>query len=189
MRFCPQPNQSENKLTAPDNAIVTVEAEPVLGFNEPTVPDLRLAEALGYERLTDIRKLIKRNLLALEAIGLVRHHGASIISGKGRITTVTEYHLSRAQTAFIIGKAKTKRADSMAVLMAEVYAMFSEGRLAVVDQAAADELQAAKDRERERRRLIHEEEKKARHTALKLMNRGRGRRKVAQRFPNGHPKA
>ncbi|MBP2304604.1 hypothetical protein GBZ48_17795 [Azospirillum melinis] len=142
-----------------------------VALNEPTIPDLQLAEALGYERLTDIRSLIKRHLPSLEAMGLVRQATVPIISGKGRISTVTEYHLSRAQTAFIIGKAKTKRAASVAVLMAEVFAMFTEGRLVAVDQVADTELRAAEDRERERRRLIHEEEKEARYIALRAMRR------------------
>ncbi|CAO3418958.1 hypothetical protein [Azospirillum doebereinerae] len=111
-----------------------------------------------------------------------------IVSGKGRITTVTEYHLSRAQTAYIVGKAKTKRAVSMAVLMAEVVAMFTEGRLVAVDQSAADELQGIGDRERERRRLIHEEDKQARYIALKGMNRGRKRCKAHSRYLNGRQK-
>ncbi len=57
-------------------------------------------------------------------------------SGKGRVTLVTEYHLNRAQAAFIIAKAGTKRAESLAAMMAEVFAMFYEASSLAVDQAA-----------------------------------------------------
>lgn len=162
-------------ITAIHTGISSAETESALTFSEPTVPDLRLGEALGYERHADIRELIKRHAEALETIGVLRTVRKTSGANGGRPTT--EYHLNRAQTAYIVGKAKTKRAVSMAVLMAEVVAMFTEGRLVAVDQAAADELQAAGARERERRRLIHEEDKQARYTALKMLNSGRRRRR------------
>jgi hypothetical protein len=66
---------------------------------EPLMTDTTLAERLGYENARDIRKLIKRNLPALGAMGLVRHHSAPIVSGKGRVQHVTAYSLNRAQAA------------------------------------------------------------------------------------------
>ncbi|KQO70356.1 hypothetical protein [Methylobacterium sp. Leaf88] len=122
-----------------------------LATEEATVQDLKLAEALGYERLTDIRKLIKRHLPMLEVMGLVRHRGVPIVSGKGRTTIVTEYQLTKAQTAFITAKAGTKNADSLTVFMAETFAMVLDGKLVAADEGAAQELAAARIREARRR--------------------------------------
>ena len=137
-----------------------------------TVLDTRLAGALGYERPTDFRKLIKRHLPILEAMGLVRQVGAPIVSGKGRVSMVTEYHLNRAQAAFLIAKAGTKLADSLTVKMAEVFAMFGEGKLVGVDKEAEAELGAIAEREHQRRLAIRAEEKAARSSGFAAL-RGR----------------
>lgn len=116
------------------NAITNSPAE--LPATETLVADTVLAERLGYENARDIRKLIKRNLDALTAMGLVRHHSAPIVSGKGRVQHVTAYSLNRAQAAFLVSKARTKRADSLAIVIAEVFAEFSQGGL-VAENAEA----------------------------------------------------
>lgn len=156
----------------------TITAAPAahsLALSEPTIQDLDLAKALGYERPTDIRKLVKRHLPMLEAMGLVRQRGAPIVSGKGRVTEVTEYHLTRAQAAFIIAKAGTKRADSLAVSIAEVFAMAAKARLAPADDTAAAELQAVGQRQEARLAAIVAEEREARSDAFVLLGRGRSR--------------
>jgi hypothetical protein len=117
---------------------------------EPLVPDTVLAERLGYEHARDIRKLIKRNLAALGAMGLVRHHSAPIVSGKGRVQHVTTYSLNRAQAAFLVSKARTKRADSLAIVIAEVFAEFSEGSLIAKDAEAQARLDGVAQRYRDR---------------------------------------
>ena len=119
--------------------------------------DLQLAERLGYKRLTDIRKLIKRHQLSLEAIGSLRHRVAMIEAGKGAAREVTEFHLTKAQATFLIAKAGTKEADSALILVSEAFAMLMEGKLAAVDEAAQAELDAAAARAAERRRLMREE--------------------------------
>lgn len=156
-------------------AVVPRSAADALTFSEATVQDLQLAKALGFERPTNIRNLIRRHLPNLKAMGLVLQREASIVSGKGRIGTVTEYHLNKAQAAFIIAKAKTKRAESLAILMAEVFAMFTERQLVPVDDRAAKALQAAE--EREKRRREHEDDKIARRRAFKLIAAGRTSRR------------
>ena len=144
---------------------------------ERTVPDLQLAEALGFEQPLNIRKLIRRHHEALEAMGVLSKLEKTSDERGGRPTT--EYHLTRPQAAFIIGKARTKRAVSLAILMAEVFAMFTEGRLVAVDDAAATDLQAAVGREVIRQGIIAAEEREARADAFAAMKRGRcrGRRK------------
>lgn len=137
-----------------------------LATEEATVQDLKLAEALGFGRLTDIRKLIKRHAETLELFGTLRHRGAMIRAGNGAQRTVTEYHLSKAQAAFIIAKANTKKADSLTVFMAETFAMVLDGKLVAVDEDAAQELAAAQAREVRRR---YEEERDARSQAFAFL--------------------
>lgn len=152
-------------------------------ITEPAVQDLRLAELLGYERPANIRNLIKRHLPTLEAMGLVLRRKAPIISGKGRTTIVSEYHLNRAQAAFIVAKAGTKIADSLTVKMAEVFALFSEGRLVAADETSAEEIAAIEARERARRRTIFEEEREARDMGFALLRRGGSRRRRRKALP------
>jgi len=144
---------------------------------ERTIPDLQLAEALGFEQPLNIRKLIKRHQEALEAMGVLSRLEKTSDKRGGRPTV--EYHLTCPQAAFIIGKARTKRAVSLAILMAEVFAMFTEGRLVAVDNAAATDLQAAVGRQVIRQGIIAAEEREARAEAFSAMKRGRcrGRRK------------
>jgi len=154
-----------------------IQAAHTLALSEPTVQDLVLAEALGYRRLTDIRKLISRYADLLSAMGLVRHHGVPIVSGKGRVTEVTEYHLNKAQAAFIIAKSGTKRAESLTAFMAEVFAMVRDGQLAPADANASAELAASIARERERQYAIRAEERAGRSDAFAVLGRGRSRRR------------
>lgn len=136
-----------------------------------TIRDIQLAEALGYERPTDIRKLIRRNMPMLEAMGTLRHYGVMIEAGNGARREVTEYHLNRAQTAFLIAKSNTRHAESLTLRMSEVFALFSEGRLVAADTAAEVELNAIQERDAERRRLIHAEERAARDAAFGILKR------------------
>jgi hypothetical protein len=148
------------------SGILAPHAGSLLVTEEATVQDLKLAQALGFERPTNIRNLIKRHRPTLEAMGLVLQSEAPIRSGKGRVSMVTEFRLNPAQAAFIIAKAGTKRADSLAVLMAEVFAMFSAGKLVAADEDAAEELAAAQAREARRR---YEEERDARSEAFAFL--------------------
>ncbi|GLS23878.1 hypothetical protein GCM10007874_68990 [Labrys miyagiensis] len=129
---------------------------------------MELAKALGYSRPNDFRKLIKRHASALKAMGSLRHGVAMIEAGKGAKREVTEYQLSFAQAAFLVGKAGTTLADSLAVKMAEVFALYTAGRLVAVDAAAQAELDAIAAREAERRR-VHEEEKDARDMGFRAL--------------------
>ncbi len=151
--------------------LITTNAVPLPTAAAATIADIQLAKALGYGRPTNIRLLIKRHLPLLEAMGLVHQREAPIVSGKGRVSTVTEYHLNPAQTAFIIAKSGTKHADSLTVKMAEVFALFSEGGLVAVDAAAEAQLAGIEARETERRGLIAAEEREGRNAAFAIMKR------------------
>ncbi|AOG03679.1 hypothetical protein [Bosea sp. RAC05] len=148
-----------------------------LALSEPAIQDLDLAKALGYERPTNIRNLIKRHEASLEAMGSLLHHEAMIVAGKGAQRSVTEYRLTKAQAAFIIAKAGTKRADSLAVSIAEIFAMAADGRLAPVDTTGAAELRAVGQRFETRLAAIVAEEQEARSGAFALLARGCSRRR------------
>ncbi|MGO4287495.1 hypothetical protein [Bosea sp. TAB14] len=128
------------------NSILTIKDPKPLTSNpteaETTVRDVVLSERLGYSKPADIRKLIKRHASALEAMGSLRQSGVMIEAGKGAKRQVTEYSLSRAQAAFIISKARTPEATNLSIVIAELFAMHSESKLAPVDCAAAAELDA-----------------------------------------------
>lgn len=148
-----------------------------LAFSESTVQDLDLAKALGYERATSIRVLIKRNLPMLEAMGPLHQAEAMVVIGSGARRSITEYRLTRAQAAFIIAKAGTKRADSLAVSIAEIFAMAADARLAPVDASAAAELGTIGQRLDARLAAIVAEEQEARSGAFALLGRGRRQRR------------
>jgi hypothetical protein len=159
------------------SVLPAIPASSALVLSEPTVRDLDLANALGFQRPTSIRVLIKRNLPMLEAMGSLHQIDAMIVAGKGARRAVTEYRLTRPQAAFIIAKAGTKRADSLAVSIAEVFAMAADGRLAPVDEAASAELGAVRERQESRLAAIVAEEQEARSEAFALLGRGRSRRR------------
>lgn len=150
---------------------------------EPTVQDLRLAELLGYERPANIRNLIKRHLPMLEAMGPLLQREAMVEIGSGATRAVTEYHPNRAQAAFLIAKAGTKLADSLTVKMAEIFAMFSEGRLVPVDETSAEEIAAIEARERARSRAIFEEEREARDMGFALLRSSGSRKRRRKALP------
>lgn len=149
----------------------TISASALPASRDKTVQDMALAKALGYERPTNFRTLIKRHEATLEAMGPLHHVEAMVEIGSGARREVTEYHLNRAQAAFLVAKAGTVLADSLAVKMAEVFALYSAGGLVAVDAKAQAELDAIAIREAERRR-VHEEEKEARDMGFRAL-RGR----------------
>ncbi|MBN9433482.1 MAG: hypothetical protein J0I45_13705 [Bosea sp.] len=151
--------------------LIKTNAAPLPTAAAATIVDIQLAKVLGYGRPTNIRLLIKRHLPMLEAMGLVHQREAPTVSGKGRVSTVTEYYLNRAQAAFIIAKSGTKHADSLTVKMAEVFALFTGGGVVAVDQAAAVQLAGIEARETERRGLIAAEEREGRDAAFAIMKR------------------
>ena len=164
-------NQRENRPTG--LPMVPSDGEALLG--ERLVDDLRLAEALGYLRLGDIRKLIGRHEAMLEALGGLRHRGVNPDRQGGRPTVA--YQLNKAQVAFLAAKSKTAHADNFTAFMAEAFAMVQDGRLVARDAEAASDLQAAAERAAERQREINAEERQARSEALRFLNRGRTRRR------------
>jgi hypothetical protein len=103
---------------------------------EPRLRDLTIADRLGYERPRDIRKLIERNKEEIESHGaLARHHGAPIISGKGREMDVEEYWLNEAQCLLVCMFSRTAIAAEVRRAVIEVFMAWRRGELPPHDRA------------------------------------------------------
>ncbi|MVA33623.1 hypothetical protein [Agrobacterium vitis] len=98
---------------------------------EPTVYDLRWAELLGFDRLRNIRNLIKNHMNELEKFGAV-HRSANIsISGRGRKTEVMEFWLTMEQALLIASVSNAPRAPEIRHMTISVFVAWHRGRLPV----------------------------------------------------------
>jgi hypothetical protein len=121
------------------------------------VRDVALGERLGLERPTNIRAIISKNREELESLGLVHVVRAPIVSGKGRVTEVTEYLLNQAQVLLIAMLGRTPASRALRAHMIAVYnAWHAEGM--------GMRIASPSFWEDERRRLAH-----ARHRAIETM--------------------
>jgi hypothetical protein len=154
-----------------------VSTSAVRGNGEARIKDTDLATKLGYADPTKIRQHIKRNAEALKAMGSFAQIVRTFVSGNGARREVTEYHLNQAQAAYLISKARTKNATSMAIVIAEVFALFAQGHLAPTSRTAAEALRGSMQRHAERIGVDPIEERQARSEALKFIGKGRRRRK------------
>ena len=77
---------------------------------EPRVRDMRLGEALGFDRPRKIRDLIESNLVEIEGYGSSPRRGAMITIGKGGRRPVEEYWLNEPQALLICMFSRTARA-------------------------------------------------------------------------------
>lgn len=92
---------------------------------EPRVHDLMLAERLEFDRPRDIRKLIERNLPALEKHGTTC---ATVAHVRGNETT--EYWLNEAQALLICTKSNTAIAEEVTGEVIKVFIAWRHGELA-----------------------------------------------------------
>jgi hypothetical protein len=92
--------------------------------DEARVLDVRLAEALEFERPRVIRELIKRNLAELERYARLPCHTATSHDGPGA-RPVEEYWLNEAQAILICMRSDAPRA---AEVRAEIIAVFQAWR-------------------------------------------------------------
>lgn len=101
-----------------DGALKTSDLKLVDGA-EPRIRDLRLADALGFVRGADIRKLIRRHLGTLRSFGEVCAIWRKPSAQGGR--PGTDYWLNKRQALFITAKSDTERAALVTVEMVEVF--------------------------------------------------------------------
>lgn len=104
--------------------------EVVIENEEPMIRDVVLAEALGYSRPRDIRKLIKRFEKYLPGVSM-RATVARIEKRVGNVVigyedrSATEYLLTEAHAIFIAAKSDTPRANQ---LLQKIIAAFLSAR-------------------------------------------------------------
>lgn len=102
-----------------DDAINLSIADVEIVAAEPRIHDLKLAEALGFVRTRDIRKLIERHRAALERFGKVCAMVAQTSDVGGR--PANEYWLNKRQAIYIATQAKTPRATDITIMVVEVF--------------------------------------------------------------------
>lgn len=136
------------------------------------IPDLTLAESLGFERPREIRRLITRHGNALMEHGCLFNFLEN--TGK-RGRQFSGYLLTLEQAFYLIAKSETEIANALLFAMVEIVASFMRGELLPSDFKSALRLQERLQQE-QLRIASHREEKEARNAAFKLLNSGRKRR-------------
>jgi hypothetical protein len=98
---------------------------------EPRVHDLHLAERLGFAEPRMIRKLIKRNIIKLEAFGLCSTVERCIEVGNGVKREVEEFYLNQKQAIFICMKSETEKAFDVQAEIVRVFDAYLNGEVSV----------------------------------------------------------
>lgn len=109
---------------------------------QPLVMDLALAERLGFERPSDIRKLIRRNLTELEQHGLICATVAQIKPSpqnpRGAGKPSEAFYLNEGQALVVCMLSRTERAVEVRTQVIAVYMAWRRGQLAEVSGAAPE---------------------------------------------------
>lgn len=95
--------------------------------NEPRARDLDIAKRLGFSKPTNIRNLIKRNLVELERFG-VCFTAKQTHSGKGGRPT-DEYWLNEEQSLLIAVLSDTENAAEVRFMIIRVFVAWRKGHL------------------------------------------------------------
>lgn len=90
-----------------------------IDITEPRIQDLRLAEALGFSQLRDIRKIISRNIETLKSFGEVVCATVAQTSKGGRPTE--SYYLNEKQALYLCTKSEAQNAIDITIEMVEVF--------------------------------------------------------------------
>jgi len=112
-----------------NDMIVTDRLQLVELHGEPTVRDADLGVRLGMKRPTNIRGVIERNRKEIEGYGLVHAVSAPYESGKGRVETVTEYHLTEEQALCVCQLSRAPKAKDVRRALIEVFTAWRRGHL------------------------------------------------------------
>lgn len=105
---------------------------------EPRIHDLLLAERLGFERPTDIRKIIKRNEKNLNKFNHIAIVPRSVELGNWAKREVLEYWLNQKQAAFICLKSETDNAFDVQVEVIRVFDAYLTGDLVPAKKQQAE---------------------------------------------------
>ena len=99
----------------------------IIDDETPRVRDVRLGEALGFDRPRKIRDLIIANLAELNSYGSTPRRGAMIEAGKGAKREVFEYWLSEEQALLITMFSRTERAAEARREIIRVFMAYRRG--------------------------------------------------------------
>ncbi|MFD1627597.1 hypothetical protein [Azospirillum griseum] len=97
--------------------------------NEPRVTDVKLAAALGYAKVQDLRQLAERHRIALERFGRVSTHRASKPgrgSAGGRPSTGMAFN--KKQALYLGGKTDLPAGVELLIAMVEVFDAVTSGK-------------------------------------------------------------
>lgn len=94
---------------------------------EPRIPDLRLGEALEFDRPRDIRKLIDRNTAELERYGSICAMVAQNDDPRGRGRKGQAYFLNEGQALLICMFARTPKATEVRRQVIEAFMAWRRG--------------------------------------------------------------
>lgn len=112
-------------------ALTLSDLTPMAG--EPRVRDLRLAEALGYDRARDLRKMITRNAAEILTHGPLPQVATMVEIGSAAQRPVDEYHLNEAQALLVCMFARTATAAAVRKQVIEVFLAWRRGALMAED--------------------------------------------------------
>ncbi|WP_052817055.1 hypothetical protein [Agrobacterium sp. SUL3] len=111
--------------THSSNAIADIELSVIK--NEPRARDLDIAKRLGFSKPTNIRNLIKRNLVELERFGICFTAKQNHKGGRGRPTD--EYWLNEEQSLLIAVLSDTENAADVRYMLIKVFVAFRRGQI------------------------------------------------------------
>lgn len=138
-------------------------------LNQIMIPDVTLAESLGYERPRKIRDLITPFMGAILELGNLEEY----VEGKeGRGRKAVGYLLNLEQAFFIITKSETALANRLTMFMVSIVSSFMRGELLPINFDIAVKTQQQLSLAMKR----HQEEKQGRREALQFLNSGRSRK-------------
>lgn len=89
-----------------------------ISADEPRITDVRLAAALGYSKVQDLRQLAERHRETLERFGGISTHRASKI-GRGRPSQGMAFN--KRQAVYLAAKSETPRAVDITIAVVEVF--------------------------------------------------------------------
>lgn len=96
--------------------------------HEPRVPDLLLAQRLGFDRPRKARDLIERNRVEIETYGPLASIGATTHGGT-RPTAGREFFLNEGQALLICALSRTPKAAEVRRALIEVFMAWRRGQL------------------------------------------------------------
>lgn len=131
----PQPNPPQPEKESSMSDTTTIDALPLTeaDLNDqmgptPRIHDLRLAEALGMNRLRDIRQLIERNFEELNDYGPLVGQVTRSQDEMGRGRNGTEYWLNEEQALLICMFSRTEQAALVRRQVIRLYMAWKRGQ-------------------------------------------------------------